>query len=155
MGAFLMTVIVFVLGILSTAFSRQLADEFKAWTPWFVRKIVALAVHRLPEDQRGRYSEEWLSHVAEIPGEIGKVVTSIGFYWASVGISTELLDLQHETIAENSVTESPTIPFETRFGLLPEPERNAGSFLTSVAINGSILLVVFFVSFLAKHTVGH
>jgi TonB family protein len=40
---------------------------------------------------------------------------------------------------------------EARFGLLPEPERNTGSMVTSAAINGLIVLVVFYVGAMAHH----
>jgi len=63
--------------ILIAAFSRQLADEFKAWTPWLVRKLVAFAVRRLPADRQERYSEEWTSYIEEIPGEIGKILAAL------------------------------------------------------------------------------
>jgi len=42
---------------------------------------------------------------------------------------------------------------EARFGLLPEPERNAGSFITSAAVNGLILLVVLYVGAMARHVI--
>ena len=63
--------------ILIAAFSRQLADEFKAWTPWLIRKLVAFAVRRLPADRQERYSEEWTSYIEEIPGEIGKILAAL------------------------------------------------------------------------------
>jgi hypothetical protein len=72
--------------ILIAAFSRQLADEFKAWTPWLVRKLIAHAVRRLPVDRRERYGEEWSSHVEEIPGEIGKILVTLSLFWAAIRI---------------------------------------------------------------------
>lgn len=41
--------------------------------------------------------------------------------------------------------------FSPGFGLLPEPERNVGSFLTSSAINGAILGVLFIAGMTARH----
>jgi TonB family protein len=41
-------------------------------------------------------------------------------------------------------------PGRTNFGLLPEPEGRAGSFITSVVINGTILALVLVLSFLIK-----
>lgn len=40
-----------------------------------------------------------------------------------------------------------------RFGLLPEPERNTGSMVTSAAINGAILLIVLYVGSMAHHMI--
>jgi TonB family protein len=40
---------------------------------------------------------------------------------------------------------------EARFGLLPEPERNTGSMVTSAAINGLLVLVVFYMGAMAHH----
>jgi TonB family protein len=42
---------------------------------------------------------------------------------------------------------------EARFGLLPEPERNAGSFFTSAVVNGLILLIVLYVGAMAHHVI--
>jgi len=42
---------------------------------------------------------------------------------------------------------------ERVFGLLPEPERSAGSFATSAAVNGAILLLVFYVGTMARHAI--
>jgi len=73
----------FVLGIISTAISRLLADEFKAWNPLIVRRLIQHAVTRLPENQRVRFDEEWSSHINEIPGEIGKLFAAFGFSLAA------------------------------------------------------------------------
>jgi len=43
---------------------------------------------------------------------------------------------------------------EARFGLLPEPERNTGSLVTSAAINGVILLAVLYVGAMAHHALA-
>jgi two-component system, cell cycle sensor histidine kinase PleC len=79
-----------VLGIFAAAFSRQLADEFKAWTPWLINHIIRLAVRQLPENQRSRRDEEWCSHINEIPGEVGKLICALDFLRASWKMSTAL-----------------------------------------------------------------
>jgi hypothetical protein len=66
-----------VLGIIGAAVSRQLTDEFKAWTPWLISYIIRRAVRQLPEDMRTRYEEEWRSHTDEIPGEVGKLIHAL------------------------------------------------------------------------------
>jgi hypothetical protein len=72
-----------VLGIFGAAASRQLTDEFKAWTPWLIDRLVRRAVRQLPENQRERFSEEWHSHVTEVPGDVGKLIVAFGFLSAS------------------------------------------------------------------------
>jgi hypothetical protein len=85
----LMIAVVFaVLGIIGAAISRQLADEFKAWTPWVIHRLVARAVRKLPEEQRDRFEEEWLSYVDETPGEIGKIAAALGFLLAARRMSS-------------------------------------------------------------------
>jgi hypothetical protein len=70
-------------GIFGAALSRVLSDEFKAWNPWIVKRLICLAERKLPEEYRVRLSEEWRSHIAEIPGDFGKLFTACGFLQAS------------------------------------------------------------------------
>jgi hypothetical protein len=81
-------------GILATAVSRQLADEFKAWTPRLIKYFIQRAVRQLPESQRKRFTEEWQSHVDEIPGEVGKLIVAFGFLRASSKMSRGLTDAE-------------------------------------------------------------
>jgi hypothetical protein len=90
----LIGVFIFVLGILATAVSRQLADEFKAWTPRLIKYFIQRAVRQLPESQRKRFTEEWQSHVDEIPGEVGKLIVAFGFLRASSEISRGLTNAE-------------------------------------------------------------
>jgi lipopolysaccharide/colanic/teichoic acid biosynthesis glycosyltransferase len=77
-----------VLAIVGAATSRQIADEFKAWSPWIVGKTIRCAVRQLPEDQRERFSEEWHAHVNDIPGDAGKLIVALGFLSASWRMSS-------------------------------------------------------------------
>src|SRR4051812_40673019 len=72
-----------ILGVLGAAFSRQLTDEFKAWTPWLVDRLIRRAVRNLPDSCRERLDEEWRSHVNEIPGQIGQLIVAFGFLTAA------------------------------------------------------------------------
>lgn len=65
------------------ALSGLLANEFKAWIAYFPKWLVRRATSWLPEDQRERYAEEWLSHINEMPGDICKIATAIGFVLAA------------------------------------------------------------------------
>lgn len=44
-------------------------------------------------------------------------------------------------------------PGRTNFGLLPEPERSTASFLTSAAINGTILALAIYIGATARHVI--
>lgn len=73
--------------ILVGAMSRQASDEFKAWTPWLTRHLLYRAVKKMPLDMAERYNEEWASHIAETPGEVGKLIAAIGFVFAARSMS--------------------------------------------------------------------
>jgi hypothetical protein len=88
-------------GIFATAVSRQLADEFKAWTPRLIKYFIQRAVRQLPESQRERFTEEWQSHVDEIPGEVGKLVVAFGFLRASSNMSRGLTDATPDMSGQN------------------------------------------------------
>lgn len=90
MGSLIIGFSVVVLGIFSTALSKQLTDEIKDWTPWVIKRLVNFAVRKLADEQQGRYEEEWLSHINEIPGEIGKLVAALGFYFAAQKMSSRI-----------------------------------------------------------------
>jgi hypothetical protein len=79
-------VFTFVGGVAAAAVSKALAEELKAWTPKITRKLVAFAVARLPEEQKGRFSEEWSSYVAEFPGNIAKIISALGLVLAAFRI---------------------------------------------------------------------
>jgi TonB family protein len=44
-------------------------------------------------------------------------------------------------------------PASATFGLLPEPERSPGSFITSIAINGLIVLLALYIGMTARHVI--
>ena len=79
----LSAIIIAFAGLLGAAFAKILADEFKAWCPAMLASIVALAVRILPQHERDRYSEEWSDYLAEVPGDLGKIVTAFGFVLAA------------------------------------------------------------------------
>jgi len=79
----------FILGALSllgAAFSKLLADEFKAWVPTLVASIIAIAVRIRQPSQRERPAEEWTSHINEFPGDLSKIVAACGLVWAALKI---------------------------------------------------------------------
>jgi hypothetical protein len=94
------SVIMTIVGIAAAASSKILAEEFKAWRPCLTKKLVALAVSRLPESKRERYNEEWSSYLEETPGEIGKMLAALGLVWAGSRIGRAL---QKETRTANAL----------------------------------------------------
>jgi hypothetical protein len=74
-------------GVISAVVNIVLADECMAWLHWTAERLIRRAVRYLPENQRGRYSEEWRSHLNDVPGEIGKLVSALGFLRAGLRMS--------------------------------------------------------------------
>lgn len=140
MGSFLTRIELIIISIIGVASSRQLADEFKAWTPWMTRQILMLAVRSLPEDQRERYCEEWQSFILEIPGEIGKVLAAMGCVFASFRISLEF-PRQDRLVVSEKVQNAPE---GLRFGLVPESETMGISIIVATISVGAA--VAFYVA---------
>lgn len=130
-----------VSSVLVRVLSRQLADEFKAWTPWLVQRLVQFAAGRMPVAQRERYAEEWSSFVDEIPGEVGKILSALGLPWAGFRIRNQARKRQR--VAEGSARQGKNtvlvvlllIPVFVRLwirkalvqrGLLSEPPKTFG-----------------------------
>jgi len=59
-------------------------EEIEAWSPFIIRSLIKLAVAWLPENQRERFGEEWHSHVNEVPGNVGKFLSAVGFLLAAI-----------------------------------------------------------------------
>jgi hypothetical protein len=76
--------------LLVAIFGKLLADDLKAWFPRLTELLINRAVRQLPCDLQERYAEEWRAFVAEIPGEMGKLLCAFGFLWAGWRLSTEL-----------------------------------------------------------------
>jgi hypothetical protein len=72
-------VIVAVVATFAVALSRELTDEFEAWTQWIINHLVNRAVRRFAEEERNRFEEEWLAHVNELPGKVNKIIAALGF----------------------------------------------------------------------------
>jgi hypothetical protein len=46
---------------------------------FIVERLIKRAVRILGEEQRGRCEEEWLAHIHDTPGKVGKLIATIGF----------------------------------------------------------------------------
>jgi lipopolysaccharide/colanic/teichoic acid biosynthesis glycosyltransferase len=75
-----------VLVIVFAVVSRFLGDEVKAWFAWLHRKVRRTAVAMLPKEHRERYDEEWERDLEEYPGEIFKLIYSVGLLIAGARI---------------------------------------------------------------------
>src|SRR5215472_7419241 len=73
-------------GILIGLLNLLVGDQFKEYTPWFVRRLLAIATKRLPEAQQQRFAEEWTSHMNHVSGDIQKVL----FAWGCVFAAREM-----------------------------------------------------------------
>jgi lipopolysaccharide/colanic/teichoic acid biosynthesis glycosyltransferase len=70
---------------------RFMADEVKTWSSWLHKKMLRLAVAKLPKQYQERYEEEWERELEECPGEIFKFLYSIGLLSAALGIRKAIL----------------------------------------------------------------
>jgi len=85
----LIIILVAALTLIGAAFSKLLADEFKAWQPSLLSSILAVAVRALPPSRRNRCEEEWKSHLDTLPGDLSKLIVACGFIFAAWRIAAE------------------------------------------------------------------
>ncbi|MGA1831639.1 sugar transferase [Rhizobium wenxiniae] len=85
-------IILGILALIGAAFSNLLSDEFKAWQPWIVRKIIALAVSWMPAEERERWHEEWSAYCTEVPGQFGQIFASLGFVISAWRVNRQSLN---------------------------------------------------------------
>jgi lipopolysaccharide/colanic/teichoic acid biosynthesis glycosyltransferase len=90
--------ITFLESIITGIVSRVAAEELKAWSPTIVTKFTAIAVDKLPVEQRERLAEEWESHLNAIPGDLSKIVFAFDLIRAARRISVESRNRQHSII---------------------------------------------------------
>jgi hypothetical protein len=69
--------------VVGAVLSGIVANECKAWIAYLPKWLIRRAIAWVPQESRERYTEEWLSHISEVPGDIGKIVTAVGFVWAA------------------------------------------------------------------------
>jgi lipopolysaccharide/colanic/teichoic acid biosynthesis glycosyltransferase len=75
-----------LVAVLIAIVARFMADEVKAWSSWLHKKMLRIAVAKLPKQYQERYEEEWERELEECPGEIFKLVYSVGLLSAALGI---------------------------------------------------------------------
>jgi hypothetical protein len=131
----LLAVLVIIQTVLTSVFSQQMAEEFKAWTPWLTRRLIDRSVLKLPAELQERYREEWSSHVQEVPGEVGKLFVAAGFLRAASDMR-----------GIDSAPEHSPSPATGTLGLLPEPEARWGTFGVSLLTNVLIWTLLVFLT---------
>jgi hypothetical protein len=82
MGLDVLAFIAAIVAMLHGIFSSLVADEFKAWLPWITERVIRRAVRSLPAEQQQRYSEEWGSHLDQVPGAFAKLCVAFDLLWA-------------------------------------------------------------------------
>jgi hypothetical protein len=68
----------YVIGLLLGILGSLIAAEIFACGPVIARSLIGLAVRRLPEEDRNRFREEWLSHLQEMPGFFSMISHALG-----------------------------------------------------------------------------
>jgi hypothetical protein len=96
-----------ILDFLSKVFAAMsgqfLANDLKAWAPKLIDFFINVAVRQLPEHLKERYAQEWPAHVVETPGEISKILCSIGFVFAGWWVWMDAIGEQVRFTAEISI----------------------------------------------------
>src|SRR5258708_3519346 len=64
----------------------MVANESCEWADRLSQWILRLAVCRLPDGLKDRFSEEWRSHLDEVPGRLARVTVASGFVVAAIRI---------------------------------------------------------------------
>jgi hypothetical protein len=66
-----------LISICLSIFIGIITAEIIAYAPSIARWLIKRAVLKLPEPERDRYLEEWLSHAQELPGNLTKVLHAL------------------------------------------------------------------------------
>jgi hypothetical protein len=72
--------------------------------------MIEKAVLRIPKHKRNRYREEWLAHLDEIPGNLGRLTHAFQCYF----------------VASRGVAKAVSKPRKRRVGIAQRPNRKAG-----------------------------
>jgi hypothetical protein len=72
------------------AFGAVIAAVLTPLMPRFTEHVLRIAIRRLPEAQRERFSEEWAGHIDEVTSEISKVAVALGCISAARQMASSL-----------------------------------------------------------------
>ena len=67
-----------IVAVIAGVLTRFFVDKLNIWMRCLTKRLLRIAIERLPEAQRERFSEEWASHINEVTGEISKVAVALG-----------------------------------------------------------------------------
>jgi hypothetical protein len=79
-----------IVTLVDAIFAKVAADEVRAWLPKLSKLALDCAIRWLPAEAQQRYREEWSADLAEIPGELSKLVYCLGFITGSIRIALEV-----------------------------------------------------------------
>src|SRR5262245_35029289 len=95
--AFSLMVGVFLVGIFGNLVSSELYDRLPQLAGWLIR----IAVKRLPENQRARFEEEWMAHLEECPGKLGRFIHAAGCFLGAAKLTRTLNGPKAASVQEN------------------------------------------------------
>ena len=67
-----------VVAVIAAVLARFFVDKLNIWMRSLTKRLLRIAIKRLPEAQRERFSEEWASHINEVAEEISKIAVALG-----------------------------------------------------------------------------
>ena len=67
-----------VVAVIAAVLARFFVDKLNIWMRSLTKRLLRIAIERLPEAQRERFSEEWASHINEVAEEISKIAVALG-----------------------------------------------------------------------------
>jgi hypothetical protein len=76
-------ILIFLGSIITATLSIVVANDITVWVPLIVEYLIRRAIKNLPREIQDRLDEEWHGHIAEIPGNLGKLCIAVGFVVAS------------------------------------------------------------------------
>lgn len=76
----------FIGALLGTILIGLVTDEVLCWIPRLSRRLIEASCRRLKNELGDRYREEWLAHLDDIPGRLGKLFFAVDTFRASYRI---------------------------------------------------------------------
>lgn len=83
-----------IIAIIIATIAKFLADEFREWITWLPKKLISLASLRFQANElQKRYEEEWLAHLNDCPGSLGKLGHALGCLSAAIHENSSILSI--------------------------------------------------------------
>lgn len=129
-----------VLIFLANVLSSLLANELKEWSPRITKRLIKCAVAHLPQGWRERFEEEWTSHIADVPGDISKVIVALGLLPAAFKMSSILSD-SRERAQSDRLAKRPATVIVDGVIFCDAPVALPAHRMLAAAVDASIVLV--------------